>query len=575
MTRLLQNWVSAQAERRPEAVAVVMERQALTYRQLEEASNRLARLLKAAGCRRGDRVCFAIPKSPAAIIAILGILKADCIHVPIDTSSPTHRVSKLLKSSEPRYLLGVGASASLLQDLFSQNNFKSSIRVGWMEESSQQFPTFTPAFTWSDVDSYSSEPLEYENNSDDPAHILFTSGSTGEPKGVVITHANVIHFVDWATRYFGMTDSDHVSCHPPLHFDLATFDIFGAFAAGAQLYLVLPELSLLPNKLAEYMRNAELTQWFSVPSVLSYMAKFDVVEFNDFPALKRLLWCGEVFPTPALAYWMKRLPKVTFTNLYGPTETTIASSYYTVPNCPLDDNQPIPIGTACNGEELLVLDHKLCPMPPGEVGDLYIGGVGLSPGYWRNPAQTTSAFVVAGAGHRIYRTGDLARRGEDDLVYFVGRTDSQIKSRGYRIELGEIEVALNAVKELKESAVVAIPTDGFENNLICCAYVAQDKLQISASEIRRSLSAVLPAYMLPSRWMNLRELPKNPNGKIDRRKIQDSFAVEITTTQNPLPADSDLSVRGAGSQIADLGEPTDSADQRSLSRLVLSRSRVR
>jgi amino acid adenylation domain-containing protein len=573
MTQLLQNWVSAQAERRPEAVAVVMERQTLTYRQLEEASNRLARLLKAAGCRKGDRVGFAIPKSPVAIVAILGILKADCIHVPIDTSSPTQRVSKLLKASEPRYLLGVGASAGLLDDLFSRNVFDGSIQVGCMEETSK-FRTFTPAFTWSDVERYSSQPLEYENNSDDPAHILFTSGSTGEPKGVVITHANVIHFVQWATRYLGMTGSDRVSCHPPLHFDLATFDIFGAFAAGAQLHLVPPELSLLPNKLAEFMRNAELTQWFSVPSVLSYMAKFEVVEFNDFPALKRLLWCGEVFPTPALAYWMRRLPKVTFTNLYGPTETTIASSYYTVPSCPLDDNQSIPIGSACDGEELLVLDHKLCPMPPGEVGDLYIGGVGLSPGYWRNPEQTTSAFVLAGAGHRIYRTGDLARRGEDDLVYFVGRTDSQIKSRGYRIELGEIEVALNAVKELKESAVVAIPTDGFENNLICCAYVAQDKLQITASEIRQGLSAVLPAYMLPSRWMNLKELPKNPNGKIDRRKIQDAFTVEITARRNPLRADSGFFVRGVGSQVTDLGEPADSADERSLSKLVLSRSRV-
>src|SRR2546422_4108489 len=135
------------------------------------------------------------------------------------------------------------------------------------------------------------------------------------------------------------------------------------------------------------------SQWFSVPSLLSYMAKFDVVQFNDFPALRRLLWCGEVFPTPALRYWMARLPHATFTNLYGPTETTIASSYYAVPTCPEHDGVAIPIGTPCEGEELLVLSETLRPVSPGEVGDLYIRGVGLSPGYWRDPEKTRAAFV--------------------------------------------------------------------------------------------------------------------------------------------------------------------------------------
>jgi amino acid adenylation domain-containing protein len=537
MTDLLQNSVSIQAQRRPDAVALVMEGRALTYGQLEEMTNRLARLLKAAGCHKGDRVCFAIPKSPAAVIAMLGILKADCIHVPLDISSPAPRIAKLLRSSEPRCILGVGASANLLEDLFSSDDFRNSIRVGWMEPTANG-QNFAPAFTSKDADNYSAEPLHCQNASHDAAHLLFTSGSTGEPKGVVITHANVIHFVKWATGYFGMVDSDRVSCHPPLHFDLATFDIFGAFAVGAQLHLVPPELSLMPNKLAEFMRDSELTQWFSVPSVLNYMAKFDVVKFNDFPALNRVLWCGEVFPTAALTYWMKRLPRVSFTNLYGPTEATIASSFYTVPACPADSSQAIPIGTACEGEELLVLDGELRAVARGEVGDLYIRGIGLSPGYWRDPEKTRAAFLEYGGGDRIYRTGDLARIGDDGLVYFVGRADTQIKSRGYRIELGEIEVALNALPELKECAVVAVATDGFENNLICCAYVVQDQFQLSASEIRRKLSNVLPSYMLPSRWRSFKHLPKNANGKIDRRKIEDGFALE-TTAQLGSQCDSD------------------------------------
>ncbi|MGA8150819.1 MAG: amino acid adenylation domain-containing protein [Terriglobales bacterium] len=537
MTRLLQDWISASAQRRPDAVSVVMEGRSLTYAQLEESTNRLARLLKAAGCQKGDRVCFAVPKSPAAIIAIGGILKADCIHVPIDTSSPAARVARILRSSEPRYILGVGSTANLLEDVFSQNAFQDSIGVGWLEESAVAAQNFTPGFTWNDVHRYSGEPIPCQNSSSDPAHILFTSGSTGDPKGVVITHANVIHFVQWAIRHFGMTDSDRVSCHPPLHFDLATFDIFGALATGAELHLVPPELSLLPNKLADFIRSSELTQWFSVPSVLNYMSKFDVVRPDDFPALRRLLWCGEVFPTPALKYWMKRLPRVTFTNLYGPTETTIASSYYTVPGCPADNDQPVPIGTACEGEELLVLDNELRPVAQGEIGDLYIGGVGLSPGYWRDAAKTEAAFVSDSGPDRIYRTGDLARVGTDGLVYFVGRADTQIKSRGYRIELGEVEVALNGIKELRECAVVAVPTDGFESYLICAAYVTQDNTVITPAQIRTNLTAALPAYMLPARWMEFLQLPKNANGKIDRRKLQELFAFEIASKLQTKPSE--------------------------------------
>ena len=148
----------------------------------------------------------------------------------------------------------------------------------------------------------------------------------------------------------------------------------------------------MPHKLAAFMRESQITQWFSVPSILTLMAQLDVVQSDDFPALRRLLWCGEGFPTRALRYWMSRLPHVTFTNLYGPTEATIASSYYTVPRCPAGDTEPIPIGSPCAGEKLLVLDHAFRPVPEGEIGDLFIQGVGLSPGYWRDPAKTRSAL---------------------------------------------------------------------------------------------------------------------------------------------------------------------------------------
>jgi amino acid adenylation domain-containing protein len=459
-------------------------------------------------------------------VAILGVLKADAIYVPLDPSSPPARLAKVLRACESRWLLATGAGAHLLDELLAQEGLRSVV-VGSLDDERIKGENFGAAFSWLDLRAYSAAPLDHRATRRDPAYILFTSGSTGTPKGVVITHSNVIHFVEWANGYFGTGAADRNSGHPPLHFDLSTYDVFGTFAAGAALHLVPSHLNVLPHKLAEFIRTSALTQWFSVPSILNHMAKLDVVRFHDFPALRRLLWCGEVFPTPALAYWMRRLPHVRFTNLYGPTEATIASSYYTVPRCPPDERAAIPIGTACAGEELLVLDADLRPLPPGEIGDLYIRGVGLSPGYWGEPEKTRAAFLPnprgADPADRIYKTGDLARTGEDGLVYFVGRADSQIKSRGYRIELGEIEAALNALDGAQECAVVAIATAGFEGAIICCAYVPLPGSEVSPAELRQKLSRLLPSYMLPSRWMALPALPKNINGKCDRGKLREGF----------------------------------------------------
>ncbi len=527
MTRLLQEWVGLQAEQRPDARAVVFARDALTYGGLEDFANRLARLLKAAGCKRGDRVGLFLPKSIPAIVGILGTLKADCVYVPIDTQSPPTRVARMLEVGGSRLVLATGPTGRLLNEVLSIGGLRESVRVGWMEGGRSADYGFEPEFCWDDLAAVSGRPLDSQNTSDDPAHILFTSGSTGIPKGVMITHTSVIHFVRWAIGYFGTSPSDRISCHPPLHFDLSTFDIFGTFAAGAQLHLVPRELNLLPHRLADFIRDSELTQWFSVPSALTHVAKLDVVRFNDFPTLKRLLWCGETFPTPALIYWMKRLPHVSFTNLYGPTEATIASSYYRVPRCPEHERAPIPIGQACDGEELLVLDDELRPVAPGVIGHLYIRGVGLSPGYWNDPEKTKAVFLrnphSSDPNDRIYKTGDLAKIGEDGFLYLIGRADSQIKSRGYRIELGEIEAALNAIHGVRECAVVALSTDGFEGTAICCAYVPAPGIEISPRTLRRKLAEMLPPYMIPTRWMVLESMPQNANGKINRPKLKEQF----------------------------------------------------
>jgi amino acid adenylation domain-containing protein len=533
MTELLQDEISAQAERQPDAPAVLMLDRWLSYGALEEQSNRLAHLLREGGVTRGDRVCLLSHKSPEVIVAMLGVLKADAIYVPLDPASPAPRLAKIVESCANRWILAAGPPlvAGVLDELFTETAFADAHAVGWLSRDPPADHKFTPRFSWSALDATSAAPPDRQNTPDDPIHILFTSGSTGTPKGVVITHRNVLTFLDWARAYFGTSASDRISWHPPLHFDLSTFDIFGTLRAGAQLCPVPTDLSPLPHQLARFIRDTALTQWFSVPSVLSYLAKFDLLRERDFPELRRVLWCGEVLPTPTLMYWMQRLPQVSFTNLYGPTETTIASSFYTVPACPTDERAEIPIGRACPGEELLVLNDVLQPVAAGEVGDLYIAGAGLSPGYWGDTAKTQASFLPdprePGSGARIYKTGDRARVGEDGLVSYVGRRDTQIKSRGYRIELGEIEAALHSLGYLRQCAVVAVPSDGFEGMAICCAYVTNGEGESSPAGIREALAQFLPHYMLPTRWLELKRLPENANGKVDRPRLRQDFEARL------------------------------------------------
>lgn len=525
----LQDLLTCSAQRSPDSVALVMGDARLSYGYLESLTNQLARLQQAHGVTTGSRVCVVAAKTQWTIAGLLATLKAGGIYVPVDSASPAARVARIVEAAEPSLVLADSTATGLLDDLIGQGGLPAGTPVGALD-TPVAGERFDAAFDRADAAGLPAEQLQLRDGGSEIAHLLFTSGSTGVPKGVMIGHANVAAFIDWAVGYFGLRPTDRISGHPPLHFDLSTFDIYGALAAGAQLHLVPTELNVDPRALAAFIRDHELTQWFSVPSVLTYMAKFDVVADGDFPALERLLWCGEVLPTAVLMQWMRRLPGVRFTNLYGPTEATIASSFYTVPACPADETAPVPIGTACSGEELLVLDQHRRPVPRGEVGDLHIAGVGLSPGYWRDEEKTAAAFVAdpRSPGARMYRTGDLARYDDDGLVYFLGRADSQIKSRGYRIELGDVEAAVNAVPGVRECAVVGVETGGFEGTTICCAFSVLAGAELAPPELRRQLAATLPGYMVPTRWRELVTLPKNVNGKIDRKELRDRFVEDLS-----------------------------------------------
>jgi amino acid adenylation domain-containing protein len=526
MSMLLHEATRDRAHRRGDATAVAMGNERLSYMQLELQSNRVAQGLLEVGCGRGDRVCLFVPKSPLAVTAMLGSLKAGCVYVPIDLASPAPRLAKIVAAADPSVVALTSSAIPLLDEVVGVLGGLGSIRVVGLD-SAPGGDRFGVSLAAADLDGLPEAPPDVPGSPDDAAHILFTSGSTGTPKGVVISHRNVASFLEWAIAYFGIDESDRLSGHAPFHFDLSTFDVYGALTTGSELHLVPPELGLMPRDLAALIDREQLTQWFSVPSVLSYLANFDAVPNGGFESLRRVVWCGDVLPTPVLVHWMERISHVQYTNLYGPTETTIASSYYTVSAPPEDETSPIPIGEACAGEELLVLDDELQPVPPEATGDLYIGGSGLSSGYWREDAKTSAAFIPdprsPQSGRRLYRTGDRARIDRGGLVYFLGRQDSQIKSRGHRIELGEVEAAANALESVREAAVVGLASGDFEGTAICCAFVPEDSSATSAAAVRTAMRKVLPPYMVPTRWLVFSALPTNANGKIDRRRLREHF----------------------------------------------------
>ena len=313
----------------------------------------------------------------------------------------------------------------------------------------------------------------------------------------MITHSNIINATDWAVDEMGITSDDKMSQHPPLHFDLSTFDIYSAAKVGASLYLVPEEFSLFPGQILKFMEERELTIWNSVPSVFVQMCLARVVKPGRLPNVQKFFFNGEPFPGKFLAEWMRAFPEKQFVNMYGPTETTVQCAFYVLKEIPKDSSWP-PIGKACRNVEVFVVSENGNLAGAEEEGELYVAGLGVGAGYWNDEEKTKKSFVeppFLKNGSIVYKTGDLVKLRSDGNYEFVGRKDNQVKVRGNRIELGDVEKAFYSIPYVKESAVVALP-DQLSGGSKLTAFLDVEKTN-KADIIKKDLANLLPVYMIP------------------------------------------------------------------------------
>jgi amino acid adenylation domain-containing protein len=515
---LLPQLLDETAGRRPERQALAFSGQGLTYEELAHRSGSLARLLIQQGVRKGDRVGIYTEKSFEAVVAIYGIMKAGAAYVPIDPLAPISRLAFIMQDCGLQHLISSETKIRQLEELFERKVGLESIigvrsdelpvrSVGWEEVYQTPSQSETPA-----------SGVEL-----DLAYILYTSGSTGEPKGVMHTHRSALSFVQWAVTTFSLSSEDRLSNHAPYHFDLSILDMFASAAVGASAVIVPEDVARLPASLAALMSEEKLTVWYSVPFALIQLLQRGRLESRDLRSLRCVLFAGEPFPPKHLRQLMQMLPQSSFFNLYGPTETNVCTFYEA---SPVRDNEerPLPIGKACTNTELIVVAGEDQPVAPGEIGELLVRGASTMPGYWNRPGQTDRAFFRRGARppfqEVFYRTGDLVQRGADGNYQFLGRKDRQVKVRGFRIELDEIEVALLSHAQVEEAAVY-VRRDAEEIASIETAVVAKPGTGPTSLELSRYLSERLPSYALPNRILVVDQLPRTSTGKIDRRTLED------------------------------------------------------
>lgn len=523
---LLHNYLDDSFRAYPQKTALIDDQRSFTYEQLHGDANRIANCLMLNGVQRQDRVAICMKRSSLVVMAMLGILKADAIYVPLDAKAPVERLLKVLKDCQPSAMICDDAGLQVMEGVKSQ---LQGIRLMVVFGARADATGMIPRVYWEEISHLSGSPPHYSNIDADAAYILYTSGSTGSPKGVTISHLNVSNYVEWAVEYFDIQSDDRILGTAPFHFDMSTFDVFITLKTGATL-CISPERNLLfPHKLLDLIEKEGITLWKGVSSLLMYLSTTGCLKADRIPSLKKVLFGGEVLATKHLMNWMQTYPSKRFYNVYGPTEATGISACYQVEKAPETANESIPIGKACANTEIFLLTEEDRRALVGEIGELCIRGSGLSLGYWNDEEKTARAFVRNPLGRtqndRIYRTGDLARLRADGLLEYLGRKDFQVKYMGYRIELFEIENVFLSLDNIHQAAVLLC--DSSQNEVPeLVAFIAGPNL-LDLDAIMDDLCLAVPSYMVPKRIIPLARIPLTDRGKTDRVALRDFYQRDI------------------------------------------------
>ncbi|PEU19965.1 non-ribosomal peptide synthetase, partial [Bacillus wiedmannii] len=482
-----------QVEKTPNHVAVKFGDNKLTYRELNEKSNQIARLLRNKGIQPNAIVGIMIERSIEMIIGVIGILKSGAAYLPIDPKSPQERIGYMLQDSNTNILL--------MQDKFvDQCNF--GVEAISLDQE--------------DVFMQSTDNLELINRSSDTAYIIYTSGSTGTPKGVIIPHYSAIRVVK-NTNYIEFKDSDAVLQLSNYSFDGSVFDIYGALLNGAKLVMVSKDTVLDVSKLAKLIREENISVMFITTALFNTLVD---LEIECLVNMRKILFGGERISVSHTKQALEYLGKGKIIHVYGPTESTVYATYYFIDEIN-EEVETIPIGKPLANTAAFIVDENQGLLPIGVAGELCLSGAGLAYGYLNRPELTAEKFVSNPfiPGERMYRTGDLARMLPDGNIEFLGRIDHQVKIRGYRIELGEIENQLLKHDEVKE--VVVIAREDNNSHQYLCAYFTSDiaNEELLIQDIRGNLAKELPEYMIPAFFVRLDKMPLTANGKVDRKAL--------------------------------------------------------
>ena len=482
----------------PENIAVSDQYKEMTYRELKRNAEQLAwQLREFTECP----IAIYLERRVELTVAILAVLYSGNFYIVLDKDSPKDRIEKILNTAKPVAIIGKAEKNLAEGQLLDEN-------IRWIE-----FEEKFEHLEQEKIEKLAKKRADLCQET--PAYGLFTSGSTGDPKGVLVTHGNVIAYIGWFTECFEIDEKTSFGSQTPLYFSMSVSDFYGSMFTGAAYHMIPKEYFAFPAKLVEYINEKKVNAIYWVPSAMGIVVKWDLFKYAKPLYMEKIMFAGETMPVKYLNYWRKYLENAVFANLFGPTETTDICTYYRVDR-EFQETESLPIGRACENCQLIIAD-KGVEVKKGQIGQLYVKSPFVAKGYYRNPEKTKEAFVQNPLHDDyidiVYNTGDLVCENQEGLLEYKGRKDYQIKHMGYRIELGEIESVLNG--SINDIMTVCIYDENKDKLIL--AYEAKGELE---DQLRNISSMKLPVYMQPEEYKKLDCLPINANGKIDRKEIK-------------------------------------------------------